>query len=102
MRKCGFMQASTFTQKCQLDLQTLGSLQTLLLAGENAPLQINQGNMKNQSGKSDSRLARNLPPLLKFGRRILDFLSSLIGCFVPARKRTGRFESGVWMDHNLS
>ena len=69
--------------------------------GENAG-QISQENMKNQSGKSDSGLARNLPPLLKFGRRILDFLSSLIGCFVPARKRTGRFESGVWMDHNLS
>ena len=35
--------------------------------GQNAPLQINQENMKNQSRKSDSGLARNLPPLLKFG-----------------------------------
>ena len=69
----------------------LGTLQTLLLTGENAPLQINQGNMKNQSGKSNSGLARNLPPLLKFGRRILDFLSCLIGCFVPRKKEDWPF-----------
>ena len=69
----------------------LGTLHTLLLTGENAPLQINQGNMKNQSGKSDSGLARNLPPLLKFGRRILDFLSCLIGCFVPRKKEDWPF-----------
>ena len=69
----------------------LGTLQTLLLASENAWWQISQENMKNQSGKSDSGLARNLPPLLKFGRRILDFLSSLIGCFVPCKKEDWPF-----------
>ena len=46
---------------------------------------------QNQSGKSDSALARNLLLLLKFGRWILDFLSGLIGCFVPRKKEDWPF-----------
>ena len=58
--------------------------------GENTQ-QISRENTRNQSGKSDSALARNLLLLLKFGRWILDFLSGLIGCFVPRKKEDWPF-----------
>ena len=66
-------------------------LSLVKMTSENVALQINQGNVKNQSGKSDSGLARNLPSLLNFWPSDPGFLIRLNWLFCSRKKEDWPF-----------